>query len=88
MENEIMNYEDEVMENEVDIYEMESEESGIGTGLAMLIGAGITAAGVAAVGLGKKLWAKHKAKKELRCPDEDEIVEVTEEDIEEIIDPE
>lgn len=84
MENEIMNYEDEVMENEVDIYEMESEESGIGTGLAMLIGAGITAAGVAAVGLGKKLWAKHKAKKELKLVDKDDFVEVTDEQIESV----
>ena len=81
MENEIMNYEDEVMENEVDIYEMESEESGIGTGLAMLIGAGITAAGVAVVGLGKKLWAKHKANKELKLVDKDDFVEVTDEQI-------
>lgn len=84
MENEIMNYENEVMENEVDIYEMESEESGISTGLAMLIGAGITAAGVAVVGLGKKLWAKHKAKKELRLVDEDDFVEVTDERVEEV----
>lgn len=84
MENEIMNYENEVMENEVDIYEMESEESGIGTGLAMLIGAGITAAGVAVVGLGKKLWANHKAKKELRLVDKDDFVEVTEERVEEV----
>lgn len=84
MENEIMNYENEVMENEVDICEMESEESGIGTGLAMLIGAGITAAGVAVVGLGKKLWANHKAKKELRLVDKDDFVEVTEERVEEV----
>ena len=79
--NEIMNYEDEVMENEVDIYEMESEESGIGTGLAMLIGAGITAAGVAAVTFGKKWIAKRKAKKELRLVDEDDFVEVTDEQV-------
>ncbi len=84
MENEIMNYENEVMENEVDICEMESEESGIGTGLAMLIGAGITAAGVAVVGLGKKLWANHKAKKELRLVDKDDFVEVTDERVEEV----
>ena len=84
MENEIMNYENEVMENEVDIYEMESEKSGIGTGLAMLIGAGITAAGVAAVGLGKKFIAKRKAKKELRLVDEEDFVEVTDEQVESI----
>lgn len=84
MENEIMNYENEVMENEVDVFEMEAEESGIGTGLAMLIGAGITAAGVAAFNLGKKLWAKHKAKKELRLVDEDDFVEMTDDRIEEV----
>ena len=84
MENEIMNYENEVMENEMDVYEVESEESGISTGLAMLIGAGITAAGVAVVGLGKKLWAKHKAKKELRLVDEDDFVEMTDERMEEV----
>lgn len=84
MENEIMNYENEAMENEVEICEMESEESGIGTGLAMLIGAGITAAGVAVVGLGKKLWAKHKAKKELRLVDEEDFVEITDERIEDV----
>lgn len=86
MENEIMNYENEVMENEVDIFDIEpTEESGIGTGLAVLIGAGITAAGVAAVGLAKKLWAKHKAKKELHLVDEEDFVEVTDDRIEEIV---
>lgn len=75
MENEIMNYENEAMENEV--YEVESEETGISTGLAMLIGAGITAAGVAVVGLGKKLWADYKAKKELKKPADGETIEVT-----------
>ena len=73
MENEIMNYENEVFESEV--YETESENTGIGTGLAMLIGAGITAAGVAVVSLGKKLWANYKAKKELRLVDQDEFIE-------------
>ena len=84
MENEIMNYENEVNETQVDIYEMEPEESGIGTGLAMLIGAGITAAGVAVVGLAKKLWKNHKAKKEVRLVDENDFVEVTEEQIQNI----
>ena len=85
MENEIMNYETEVMENEVEIYEMEPETSGISTGLAMLIGAGITVAGYAAVRLAKKLIAKHKAKKELRLVGEDDFVEVTEDDISDIV---
>lgn len=81
MENEIMNYEEEVMEPEFEIDEVEREESGMSAGVAVLIGAGVTAAGIAAVKLGKKLYAKIKARKELRQPDEDEIVEVTDEDI-------
>ena len=81
MENEIMNFENEVMENEYEVCETETERSGIGTGVAMLIGAGIAAAGVAAVGVGKKVWAKIKAKKELRLVDEDEFVEVTDEQV-------
>lgn len=84
MENEIMNYENEVNENEVVIYEMEPEQSGMSTGLAMLIGAGITAAGVAVVGLAKKLIANRKAKKELRVPDEGDFVEVTDERVREV----
>lgn len=76
MENEIMNYEEEVMEPET--FEMEPESSGMGTGVAMLIGAGLTAATVAVVKLGKKAFAAYKAKKELRQPDE--VVEVTDED--------
>ena len=71
MENEIMNYEYEVTEEE--IYEAETEKSGTNPGLVLLIGAGIAAAGVAVVGLGKKLYANFKAKKELRLADEDDI---------------
>jgi hypothetical protein len=85
MENEIMNIETEVMESEFDTFDMENEESGISTGAAMLIGAGLTLATTAIVKLGKKLWAKHKAKKELRQPDEGQNVEVTDEQIEEIV---
>lgn len=82
MENEIMDYE-EVMEPEVEIDEVETE-SGMNVGMAVLIGAGLTAAGVAAVKLGKKLYAKIKAHKELRQPDEDDIIEVTDEDIDNV----
>ena len=61
MENEIMNYEEEAMEPEV---EVETEEkSGMGTGAAMLLGAGLTLAFGAMVKLGKKLVEKCKAKK-------------------------
>ena len=61
MENEIMNYEEEAMEPEV---EVETEEkSGMGTGAAMLLGVGLTLAVGAMVKLGKKLVEKCKAKK-------------------------
>lgn len=78
--NEIMNYEDiEVME---DAY-VEEGGSGKGTAIAVAIGAGLTLAVGAGVKFAKKLWAKHKAKKEFhRCDDadfvdEDEVVEET-----------
>lgn len=80
MENEIMDYEEEVMEPEVEIDEVEGD-SGMSAGVAVLIGAGVTVAGIAAVKLGKKLYAKIKAHKEVRQPDEDDIVEVTDEDV-------
>ena len=59
MENMEMN---EIMD--VEVMEMTSEPSGLSTGKAMLVGAALTAATVAAIGLGKKLWAKYKASKE------------------------
>ena len=80
MENEVMNYEEEMIP-EVETYEMEPEGSGMGTGVAILIGAGLTIAATAAVKLGKKAYAAYKAKKELRLIDEDDTVEVTDEDI-------
>lgn len=83
MENENMNVE-EVMEPEVEIYEMEPEDSKMSVGLAVLIGAGLTAASVAAVKLGKKAWANIKAKKESRHTDEDDYVEVADEDVEDV----
>lgn len=83
MENEIMNYE-EVMEPEVETYEVEPEDSKMSVGLAVLIGAGLTAASVAAVKLGKKVWANIKAKKESRHTDEDDYVEVADEDVDDV----
>ena len=82
MEDEIMNTE-EIM-NEDDAIETESEETGMGTGMAMLIGAGLTLAVGAGIKVGKKVHAKIKAKKELRKPDDDEEIEVTDEDIEKV----
>ena len=84
MEDEIMNTEDEIMDTEIATTEVDPEETGMGTGVAMLIGAGLTLAVGAAVQVGKKLYAKYKAKKELRKPNDDDIVEVTDEDIENV----
>jgi len=65
-ENEIKN---ELMENEevlvmTESTEVEEKESGIGTLAAMAIGAGVTAAGIAVVKLGKKGIKWLKAKKD------------------------
>lgn len=76
MENEIMNYE-EVMDNEVECDEVESESSGMGTGAAVLLGAGLTLATAAVVKLGKKMFAAIKAKKEAKEAEEEDFEEVT-----------
>jgi len=81
MENEIMNYETEEIE-EMDETVGESESTGIGTGTAMLIGAGLTLAVGAGIKLVKKAIAAHKAKKELRKPEKEIIVE--DEDVEKV----
>lgn len=85
MENEIMDYE-ENMETMVYPEEVETEDSGMSTGKVVLLGAGVALATAAIVKLGKKLYAKAKARKELRKPDQDKIIEVTDEDIETIAD--
>lgn len=69
MENEIMNYEEEVMEPEVEV-EPDEKNSCMGTGAAMLIGAGLTIAATAVIKFGKKLYAKHKAKKQQKAEDD------------------
>lgn len=82
--NEIMNYEDEVLVNDVEVVEMEAENSGISTGAAIAIGAGLTLAVAAGIKLVKNMIAKHKAKKELRLVNEHDFVEPTEEQIQEV----
>ena len=62
---------------------MAEEGNGIGTGIAMLIGAGLACAVGAGVKLGKKVYAAYKAKKELRQPDKEILVES--EDLEEVV---
>lgn len=76
--NEIMNYEEiEIMDDIV-----AEEKPGIGTGAAMLIGAGLAFAVSAGVKLVKKGIAAYKAKKELRKPDKE--IEVDPEDLAEV----
>lgn len=70
--NEIMINEDYDVTNDVIA---EEEGSGMGTGVAMLIGAGLTLAVGGAVKLGKKAYAAYKAKKELRKPENEVVVE-------------
>lgn len=78
--NEIMNYEEvEIVEDD---YVGESG-SGKGTAIAVAIGAGLTLAVGAGVKFAKKLWAKHKAKKELRKPDEE--IPVEDEDLADVV---
>ena len=76
--------EEEVMDTEMDTIDMEPEDTGMSTGVAMLIGAGITLAVGAAVKLGKKGIDYIKAKKALRKPEEGSEVEVTDDDIKKV----
>lgn len=78
MENEYMN--EEVMETEVETEEVKTERTGISTGKVLLIGAGLAVATAAAVKFGRSVYAKVKAKRELRKADEDDAVEETDED--------
>ena len=62
--NDLVNVNEEIVETEET--EEIPERSGIGTGWAMLIGSGLTLAAIAAGKKAKKVWADHKAKKELK----------------------
>lgn len=79
MEDE-MNYVEETMEPEVETEEVETEETGMGTGVAMLIGAGLAFASTAIVKLGKKAYDTYKAKKEAKETEEVEAEETEETD--------
>lgn len=78
--NEIMINEDYDVINDVIA---EEEGSGMSTGMAMLMGAGLTLAVGGAVKLGKWAYAKLKAKKEFRKPENEVIVEP--EDLEAVV---
>ena len=75
MENEIMNYEEnEIAEVEND--EVGLEDSGMSTGMAMLIGAGLAIVTGGLIKLGKKLYMAYKAKKESKKAEEEDYEEV------------
>lgn len=83
--NEIM----EVNEaNEVEVIETEPEGGKIGTGAALLIGAGLTLATTAAVKLVKKGIAALKAKKAMKKPEEGTTIEPADVQIQKIQEPE
>lgn len=83
--DENMNYEEEEVMEPEEATEVESEETGMSTGVAMLIGAGLTVAVTAAVKLGKKLVAKFRAKKDLEdTTDERDFVIPSDEEIEDV----
>lgn len=80
-----MEMENNVMFEEVNYDEVipveETEASGMGAGMAMLIGAGVVAAGAAVVKLAKAGIAKWKRHKELRKPNEENPIEMANKDI-------
>lgn len=83
--DENMNYEEEEVMDPEEATEVESEETGMSTGVAMLIGAGLTVAVTAAVKLGKKLVAKFRAKKALGdTTDERDFVIPSDEEIDDV----
>lgn len=85
MENEsmnIMDYDENTAIEEVNNDETEEvqDSSGMSTGVAMLIGAGLTIATGGLIKLGKKLVNKYKAKKEAQKADESEDYEVVDDE--------
>ena len=83
--DEIVNYEEEEVMEPEETTEVESEETGMSTGVAMLIGAGLTVAAAAAVKFGKKLVAKFRAKKALEdTTDDRDFVIPSDEEIEDV----
>jgi len=80
----------ELMENEevmelIPATEVEEKESGIGTLTAMAIGAGLTAAGIAVVKLGKKGISWVKAKRAASKAEADEVAEAEDAPVETVV---
>lgn len=74
MNEEIMEMDQVTEETQPEV--VEEEQSGIGTGMAMLIGAGLTVAGIAAVKYGRKAIGKIKSmRKASKIEDNDEVID-------------
>lgn len=71
------------MNDEVNTEEEVIEETHMPTGLAMLIGSGITLAAIAGVKKGRKVWEKIKAKRATQPTLDEEIVDTDYEAIDE-----
>lgn len=86
MENIMIEETTEAMEPEFDVVDVDTQESSGGnTALGMLIGAGLTLATTAIVKGAKKLWQKHKAKKEAEVTvDEHDFVVPSEAEIDQV----
>lgn len=86
--NELINNEGvamDAMESAADIVKDVAVNSGSGTGSRMGVVATVATAVVGLVVCGAMLWRKHKAKKEeLRKPDEEAPVELSDEDLEQV----
>ena len=63
-ENEIMNTENEEEQFEIEVVDECEKKTGLPTGLAMIIGSGITVAAYVAVKKLKRLWGKRKEENE------------------------
>lgn len=85
-ENEIIELAEYQPEETEEYEEAAEEKTGMGTGLAMLIGSGLTVAGIAAWKFAKKKYSQYKARKavilaEADVPDEIPVVDEADEDV-------
>lgn len=76
MNEEIMEMDQVTEETQPEV--VEEEQNGIGTGMAMLIGAGLTVAGIAAVKYGRKAIGKIKSmrKASKKPKEEHEVIDL------------
>ena len=81
MENINMTNEEKVMDAVTENIETGVEKSGTGIGKKLLIWGGVALASIAGLALGLIAHNKHEADTELHTPDDDQIIETTDEDI-------